>query len=241
MRRVMYKTFYKTTEEPTHNTASAFSAGSVLAAAIQKAMAPCNFTQGSLSSHELLHNSSGLSCIDGQEQTGYERIEEALKKVDIETFEGPVKFNWRGRNSKKAPMIVQIRKKTKPKAHLKPYSAHVVLPLKYATASVKIPASNPYRKNCTAGHYMSKDEFDPCIKCPRGMVSRTVNAHHCDSCTLTEWMDKLGAQRCNQCPPNTRVSERGATKLTDCLCQENYYHPLGKPGQECFPCISGYA
>lgn len=239
--RLMYKNYFNTTEEPRHDTASAFSAGLVLATALKKAMATCSLAHGSVSTHQLLYNSSSLSCLDGYEQNGYERILETLSKIEIETFDGPIKFNWRGRNLKKSRMTVQIRKRAGTAETLMPLIPEVVLPLEYATANMKIPASNPYRQNCSAGYYMSEDEFDPCIKCPPGMISRTINAHHCDSCTLTEWMDQPGAKKCNQCPPNTRVSERGATKLTDCLCQESYFHPLSEPGQECFPCVSGYA
>lgn len=208
--------------------------------AIKTAFAPCNLTLGvDAIASTILGSSAALSCDDTLEKSGYERIASALDNLDIVTPVGEVSFDRKQRNRKTSYITTQVRKQTS-MLQEETFSIDVVLPIQYATAQMKIPATNPYLVTCKPGQYATSDEFDRCRDCPPGEVSARIDANHCDRCSFTEWMSDPGQQVCNQCPSGTRVLERGATNLTDCLCIPNYYQPESKPGVQCFPCMKGY-
>ncbi|GMH36248.1 hypothetical protein BSKO_04116 [Bryopsis sp. KO-2023] len=244
--RVQYKAFFNTTEEPTYDSVAAVSSGLILVTAIRDVAMRCNFTQtpalASTTSHfHLLHNETALSCSDGKAIPGYERIRRALEDVDVMTVSGHIKFDRRRKNVGAVPVTTQVRKLWPPPAsnETRPFRLDVVLPLEYASAAIKMPASNPYIKDCFAGYYVGPDEFDPCIPCPPGKVSRKMNRAHCDSCNLVEWVDEPGQKECKACPEGTHVLDRGAVSIEECVCRENFYHPEGEAGQPCLPCPKG--
>lgn len=205
---------------------------------IKSAFSSCNFTsEDTAESAGFLDDPAALSCDDGLEKSGYERIQAALTDMDIVTPIGNVVFDRKLKNRKSNYITTQVRQRS---TELEDgFSVDVVLPIQYATAQMKIPASNPYLETCQPGQYVTSDEFARCADCRPGEVSTRLDADHCDRCSFTEYMSETGQQVCNQCPKGTKVLERAATNLTDCICMENYYQPDSKPGMECFPCMEG--
>ena len=223
---------------PTQIAAAASAVGVSLTQAIRNAFRFCDISDTDGDVDVLLYNTSAISCDDGQDRRGYDRIIHALWSLDMETFFGRVKFNYFGRNDGLETVTTQVFEKTLLSGH-KSRIIEPVMPVQYATALPAFPAENRYKKTCQKGYFVGDGPFDPCQPCDRGEWSDEVDAPHCNSCPLGEWNGKRAQSRCQSCPEGTHTVTRGAKRIIECICKTGYYNADEVTGEACKPCPIG--
>lgn len=224
-------------EDPDEDAAAASAVGVTLTQAIMNAFASCDISKTEGDVDALLDDPDSIVCDDDLSISGHDRVLNALKALDIETFFGKIKFNFFRRNVGIHPVTTQVfAREAGEKTHrvIEP-----VLPFGHATELFRFPAVNRYKEDCIPGEFIGPDTFEPCVLCPAGESSHKVNADHCDSCPIGEWTDKAGQSSCNRCPAGTFTNFTGATQLTDCICKVGYFNPDRQRGVECKQCPHG--
>lgn len=72
--------------------------------------------------------------------------------------------------------------------------------------------------------------------CEPGFFNPVSGQDQCDRCDIFNFGPGQGLAACTACPTNTKTDYRAATLLSECMCQENYFHPSGLTGEECVAC-----
>jgi len=93
---------------------------------------------------------------------------------------------------------------------------------------------------CADGEYLMRGE---CIECLQGefLPPGTVGATACSLCPQTSYQPNRGSSSCIECPANSRAEQVGSIDIRQCVCKEDYYHPMGVngTGMACLPCPLG--
>eukprot|EP00803_Ostreobium_quekettii_P003820 evm.model.scf_1223.3 EVM.evm.TU.scf_1223.3 scf_1223:28111-38337(+) len=236
---IKYNSVYK--KPPTYVSAGASAVGLTLKEAIHDALTKCDIGFSSGNVDELLFGPP-LNCSDDSRQlNGYERVRLELEALDMFTFYGQVKFNEHRRNAAKDPVTTQALGPDKKCAAIGEESylgLEAVLPVDTATRELKMPACNPFRKTCPPGTKVPIDSFQDCELCSVGTFSENTNSDRCNICAGGQYNDKTGQMECKECPLHT-TSQRNSTKLSDCGCEEGFFHPSAKSGEQCEVCPLG--
>eukprot|EP00210_Caulerpa_lentillifera_P000461 g444.t1 len=225
--------------EPTHVSAMASATGLTLHYAIKATFESCDISGTNGDVDALLYNPSAISCEDNLNITGYDRVLQSLAATNIEIFFGAVRFNKYRRNTGLVPVTTQVLPSESDSSKQSNLEIKAVLPFNYATTLLQFPAKNYYVEHCKPGSHVGPDSFDRCHECEKGTVSSSYDSKGCDSCSLGEYMDKLGQSECHTCPDGTTTFSRGSISLSNCTCRTNYYNPSGQSGEICYPCPDG--
>ncbi|KAF5842498.1 hypothetical protein DUNSADRAFT_6742 [Dunaliella salina] len=219
---------------PTHIAAGASASGYLLMLALQGAFTKCDIGATAGDPTNLLYGSSGnISCADNLND-GFERLRERLELMQVQTFFGQILFNSFRQNFAGEVKVLQAQKKIRDLKEI--LSPAVVLPLKLATASLKLPQPNRYEPVCPPGGYQNPDPFEPCIKCDKGHFQDKAGASRCMRCFKNFYTNSTGAKACDRCPANSETAVRGATAITQCTCKPGFFTRYGRPGTPCEPC-----
>jgi len=225
----------------TYLSAGASAVGFTLFKSITDAMEKCDigFTKGDVD--ELLFGPP-LNCSDDNRPlNGYERVRLELRRCDIRTFFGHLRFNEFQRNVAKDPITTQVLgtdDECRPFNDWETLAIEAVLPTELANRELKMPACNPFLQTCQPGYKIPADSFDPCEPCQPGTFSDLENSDHCEACPEGMYNNLTAATNCTVCPSNTR-SMRNQTDITGCHCKVNFFSPSKQPGMDCLPCPEG--
>eukprot|EP01023_Acetabularia_acetabulum_P048453 TRINITY_DN5122_c0_g3_i4.p1 TRINITY_DN5122_c0_g3~~TRINITY_DN5122_c0_g3_i4.p1 ORF type:complete len:267 (-),score=21.05 TRINITY_DN5122_c0_g3_i4:400-1095(-) len=117
--------------------------------AIKTAFKTCDISRSNGNVEQLLYGQDTVVCF-GEYYQGYDLVQNALYKININTLIGGIYFDKYGQNSVDNYLTTQILKSSNNPEELESYS---VLPVKYADEQIVVPQPNRYPTECEDGFF----------------------------------------------------------------------------------------